>query len=66
MKFRGFWKTLWDLNMESLKWLKEYWLAYTLLVVLVTSICFIPYAVYEYEQYKVQKKFDKDIEDFLN
>lgn len=36
MKIKGFWKSLWELNKQSLNWLKDYWLLYTILAVLVT------------------------------
>lgn len=67
MKFKGFWTGFWELQKHSCEWLKDYWFAYTLLLVACTAVCFIPYAV---EEYRANKRFKKtikdDLEDFLS
>ncbi len=66
MKFKGFWTSPWELNKQSLAWLKDYWFAYTILLVLVTVICFLPELTYAYRTLKTTKKSDEDLDDFLN
>lgn len=34
MKFKGFWKSTWELTKYSLRWFKDYWLLYTILYVI--------------------------------
>lgn len=66
MKFKGFWKSLWELNKQSLAWLKDYWFAYTILLVVGTTLAFLPELTYAYRTLKDTKKSDEDLEDFLD
>lgn len=65
MKFKGFWKSLWELNMHSLHWLKEYWFAYTILMIVSLAVFCIPYACFEYLNSRDSKKNDDELEEFL-
>lgn len=61
MKFKG----LWELNKQSLAWLKDYWFAYTILLVVGTTLAFLPELTYAYRTFKATKKSDEDL-DFLD
>ena len=66
MKFKGFWKSLWELNKQSFAWLKDYWFAYTILLVVTFVISFMAFGGYALFGYlKPVKVSDDDIEDFL-
>lgn len=45
MKFKGFWKSLWELNKQSLNWLKDYWFLYILLyaisMIVISVVCIV-------------------------
>lgn len=47
MKFKGFWKSSWELTKYSLRWLKDYWLLYTILYV-IAMICVSVWVVVHY------------------
>lgn len=56
MKFKGFWTRVIELQKESNRFLKDYWLAYILLV----SVFMIPYGIYlAYEYISVNKEINK-------
>ena len=59
MKFRGFFKSYWELFMQSLDWLKDYWLAYTILMIVSVIVWFLPSMISEYIS---EKKKSKKIE----
>ena len=66
MKFKGFWNSLWELNKQSLAWLKDYWFAYTILLVVGTTLYFLPRLTYAYlNAREATKKSDEDLDDFL-
>ena len=65
MKFKGFWVSLWELNKQSLAWLKDYWFAYTILLIVGTTLAFLPELTYAYRTLKATKKSDEDL-DFLD
>lgn len=68
MKFKGFWKSYWNLCMSSFKWLKEYWLAYTIVSVVVIILSWIGTIVYfcGMDGFKslFKKRTNEDDEDF--
>ena len=70
MKFKGFWKSLYELNKQSLAWLKDYWFAYVLLFIIVyivgALIFYIPAVMEELEFRKCLKKAGEGNEDFLD
>lgn len=47
MKFKGFWKSSWELTKHSLRWFKDYWLLYTILYV-IAMICVSVWAIAHY------------------
>ena len=70
MKFKGFWKSLWELNKQSLAWFKDYWLAYILLFIIVyilgVTVFLVPAVIDELEsRKKLREEAEKDVEDFL-
>lgn len=62
MKFKGFFKGLWEQEKIWFRWLKDYWLAYIIFVVVVYIICLIPFFVQVIrEEIKAKKKHKKII-----
>lgn len=70
MKFKGFWKGLWDLTEHSLAWLKDYWLAYIILFIVVYMISFaifcVPAVIDELDRRKKLREAEDELEEFLN
>ena len=65
MKFKGFWKSLWDVELVWFQWLKKYWFAYCLLIVVCTAVTLIP-EITSYVKGKIeQKKRNKEQEEEL-
>ena len=69
MKFKGFWTELWDLSKHSCKFLKDYWLAYTIACIACmvvwgfASLCCLGLWA-KYQDKKIEKE-DKEYEEFL-
>lgn len=67
MKIKGFWKGYVDLCKESIKWLKDYWLLYTIICIIWAVIWFLPDMIREHKARKAFKeKYNDDFDDFLN
>lgn len=63
MKFKGFFKSYWGLFMHSIDWLKNYWLAYTILMIVLTILWFLPSMISAYISEKRSKKVEMEIDD---
>lgn len=67
MKIKGFWKGYVELCKHSMEWLKDYWLLYTIIMVLTALIYLIPSFIEDYKWKKACKKAeDGDWDDFLS
>ena len=64
MKFKGFWTRIVELQKESNRFLKDYWLAYILLVMVfcVPYWCFLAYRSYS----EVKSDFNRVINEEKN
>ena len=62
MKFKGFWKSYWELLMHSMEWLKDYWLAYTILMIVCVILWFLPTVISAWVREKKSKKVEIEIE----
>ena len=63
MKFKGFWNSYWELLMHSIEWLKDYWFAYTILMIVFVIFWFLPSMISEYISEKKSKKVEMEIDD---
>ena len=56
MKFKGFWTSYWDLFKHSIEWLKDYCLAYTILMIVFAIFWFLPGMISAWIKEKKSKK----------
>ena len=62
MKFKGFWKSYWNLCIHGIDWLKDYWLAYIILSIVLVIFWFLPSMISAYISEKKSKKVEIEID----
>lgn len=71
MRFKGFWKEYWDICKQSGKWMKKYWLPYTLLCIVIFIVSFFGswIAMFGWSEtkalFKKRTDEDKELDEFL-
>ena len=69
MKFKGFWKGLWDLQKANFSFIKDWWLPYTIMMIVATliSACASYICIFGFPKGIFKKTDDIDeLEELLN